>query len=301
MLASISRNSFKQYDTYFRKWYHFCIQNSLSMYEAPIPKVIEFLTTIFHSGGQYGSLNSCKSALALILGFTISEDDRIQRFFKGVFRLRPPAPKYDVTWDTNQVLDSLSSWYPNDEISLEQLCKKCCTLLALVTAHRVQTLSMINIKNIEILPTQIIIKIPELIKTSRIASKQPVLRIPFFEQKPEICPAKTLASYLNRTAAIRKSQRLFISFKKPHNPVTTQTLSRWIKAALKEGGIDVSIFSAHSTRHASTSRALRQGVSIDQIRQTAGWSNNSTTFARFYNRNIVSTDGGELARAVLNR
>lgn len=300
MLASISRSSLKQYDTYFRKWYDFCSQNCINMYEAPIPRVIEFLTTIFHKGAQYGSLNSCRSALALILGSTVSEDDRIQRFFKGVFRLRPPAPKYNVTWDPSQVLQMLATWHNSEELSLERLSKKCCTLLALVTAHRVQTLSMIDIKNIETFPTQITIKIPELIKTSRIGSKQPILHLPFFEESVEICPAKTIIFYLNKTKTIRKTNKLFISFKKPHKAVTTQTLSRWIKSTLKDAGIDVSIFSAHSTRHASTSLALQQGVSIDQIRQTAGWSNNSATFARFYNRRIVNTDEGALARAVAN-
>ena len=52
-----------------------------------------------------------------------------------------------------------------------------------------------------------------------------------------------------------------------------------------KAGIDTSIFSAHSVRGASTSRALRQGVPIDVIFRQAGWRT-TNTFGRFYNREV---------------
>lgn len=172
----------------------------------------------------------------------------------------------------------------------------------MITAHRVQTLSKIKIQNIETLPSQIIIKIPDFIKTSRLGCPQPVLYIPFFEDKPAICPAKTLISYINKTSHLRQSDSdtLFVSFRKPHSQISIQTLSRWIKSALKDSGIDVNIFSAHSTRHASTSQAHKQGINIDLIRKTAGWSGASNTFSKFYHRTIVNYDHTSLARAIIN-
>lgn len=301
MLSSIAPNSMKQYNVYFKKWYIFCKNNSVNIFHPSIPNILDFLSELYCNGGQYGSLNSCRSALSLLLGPNIVSDNRIERFFKGVFRLRPPKPKYDVTWDTGLVLDFLKTQYPNEDITLEQLSKKCSTLIALATAHRVQTLSKITINNVNILETQIIIKIPDLIKTSRIGSNQPLLILPFFREKPEICPANALTCYINKTAPLRKSDSLFIGFKKPHNPVTSQTLSRWIKGTLSKSGVDVSIFSAHSTRHAATSRAHACGVNIDLIRKTAGWSNSSSTFAKFYNRTIINTDELALANAIINQ
>lgn len=280
MLASLSTNSIKQYDVCLRKWWNFCRNKSINVYTTSVPSVIDFLTQLYDQGSQYGTLNSCRSALSLILGPTISNDDRLQRFFKGVFRLRPPQPKYNVTWDTNCVLDRVTEWYwyPNIELSLDLLSNKTVTLLALITAHRVQTLSKINIKNIQMTPGCILIKIPDILKTTKIGSKQPILYLPFFTENPSICPAETLLCYLNRTAPLRKSDSLFVAIKKPHKPVGTQTLSRWIKRTLSDCGIDVTVFSAHSTRHAATSRARSRGVSIDTIRNTAGWSGNSNTF-----------------------
>lgn len=92
MLSSLSDNSIKQYDTSLRKWYRFCHNNNIDVFEASIPQIMYFLTEIYNLGSQYATLNSCRSALSIILGREIENDDRI-RFF----RLRPPLPKYNVT------------------------------------------------------------------------------------------------------------------------------------------------------------------------------------------------------------
>lgn len=108
-------------------------------------------------------------------------------------------------------------------------------------------------------------------------------------------------SYIERTSSLRISNELFIATRKPYKPVGTQTLSRWIKYTLSECGVDTGIFSAHSTRHAASSHAHSLGVSVDTIRKTAGWSKNSTAFARFYQRTIVdSNDEIALSESVIN-
>ncbi|XP_039764889.1 uncharacterized protein LOC120637233 [Pararge aegeria] len=300
MLASLAESSIKQYDVSIKKWFVHCTRYSINMFEASVPEVLNFLTSLFNGGSQYGTLNSCRAALSLILDSNITRDNRIERFFKGVFRLRPPLPRYNVTWDTSRVLDYLAKNYPNESLSLKKLSYKCVTLLALTTTHRVQTLSKIIVNNIEISSSKIIIKIPDLIKSSRPGSNQPALDLPFFPEKPAVCPAHTLISYLSKTAALRSQDYLFISFKKPFKIVSTQTLSRWIKTTLRDAGIDVSIFSAHSTRHASTSKAYSSGISIELIRKTAGWSQNSNTFWKYYNKGTISNqECNSLARAII--
>ena len=60
------------------------------------------------------------------------------------------------------------------------------------------------------------------------------------------------------------------------------------------------MFSAYSTRHASTSAPKRNGVNIDLIRKTAGWTSSSQTFANFYDCRLQE-DRGKFAKAVLKR
>ena len=120
----------------------------------------------------------------------------------------------------------LSCLGSNFDISLENLSGKLATLLALVTAHRMQILSLINVSNIKISKERIEIKIPSLIKTSKPGRVQPNLILPFYKNK-NICAATALLDYLERTELIRnREQKLFISCKKPYKFVGSQTLSR---------------------------------------------------------------------------
>ena len=162
-----------------------------------------------------------------------------------------------------------------------------------------QTLALIEINEIKNCEKKIEIKISAPIKTSKPGRCQPLLVLPFFENA-DICVAQALIDYVERTKVMRKKEvKLFISFKKPHKPVGSQTLSRWIKHVLDGSGIDTAQFSAYSTRHASTSTAKSMGVSIDLIRSTAGWTKDSSTFTKFYDLKIID-DKETFAKAVIS-
>ena len=72
---------------------------------------------------------------------------------------------------------------------------------------------------------------------------------------------------------------------KPHKPVSPCTIARWLKEVLKLSGIDVSVFTAYSTRSASASAAADSGVTTNDILKAADWSTESV-FRRFYYRPI---------------
>nr|CAI5853777.1 unnamed protein product [Callosobruchus analis] len=154
--------------------------------------------------------------------------------------------------------------------------------------QRVQTLASIDVGNLHILPDRLDIHITKQLKTTHTGRNQTTLVIPFFTEDADICPAKYVLSYLEEIKTIRGNiQNLFVTFKKPHHPASTQTISRWLKATLKLSGVDVNLFGAHSTRHASTSSAARKGVHYDNIRLAAGWTEKSKMFAIFYNKPLT--------------
>ena len=299
-LSSLTNSSLKQYETCLKKWWSFCKERKISPFDNSVENVLTFLTLIHDQGAAYSSINCYRSAIALIIGPEIGQDNRVKRFFQGLSKLRPPKPKYDSTWDPKIVLEHFSSEDENDKLSLKDLSIKLITLLALITAHRMQTFSLINIDNIENKNSGIEIKIPDRIKTSGINRKQPVLILPTYNNNKKICVASALNCYLNKTEKIRENKKsLFISLKAPFKAVTAQTLSRWVKLGLKKCDIDTNIFTAHSTRHVSTSAAKRNGIDIDTLRKTAGWTENSNTFIKFYNLRL-SSDQAAFAKAIYN-
>ena len=110
------------------------------------------------------------------------------------------------------------------------------------------------------------------------------------DQDARICPFVHLKEYIDRTNSLRQNaSQLFISYVKPHKPVTSNTLARWMLDALKQSSIDVDKFKVHSMRGASTSKAVNMGVSISDIISTADWAN-IRTFEKFYHRPLESED-----------
>lgn len=302
MIKSLSNNTIRQYNVSLKRWHSFCWANKTDYLNSSVTLILKFLTDEFHKGASYGTLNSFRSALKLILPNL--ENDHISRFLRGVFKIKPNFPKYNTTWNPNLVLDHLSKLYPNENLSIKEISKKIVTLLALSTGQRMQTLSLITVKDINVTDTYVIIKINEIIKTSAPNRQNPQLIIPFFNNKKSICPATTLISYMERTKPLRinsNNDKLIQTYKNPVHNCTSQSISRWIKETLKDSGVDVHIFSAYSTRHASTSAAHRSGVSIDVIRKTAGWTGNSMCFANFYNQPlVVSAEDKSFAEGVYN-
>ena len=79
----------------------------------------------------------------------------------------------------------------------------------------------------------------------------------------------------------KDSSHLFVAIVKPHKPIAPCTITHWLKEILKMSGIDISTFTAHSTRGASTSAAADSGITTSDILKAADWSTESV-FRKFY-------------------
>ncbi|XP_074102142.1 uncharacterized protein LOC141529496 [Cotesia typhae] len=297
-LASLADSTLKNYNGTLRLWWKWNDQINRNPYEVSVGKILRFLTERFGDGIGHSAMNSARAALSLISSEDVTNNSLISRFIKGSSKIRPGGPKYESTWNVDPVLAKLETWTPIEELSLKKLTEKLVVLLALGTAHHCQTLALIKISNITASESEIEIRIPEKIKTSRPGAPQPVLRLPFFPTKAVLCIARTLSQYVTVTKVLRGNiDSLFISLNKPHSAVKSETIARWIRTALVSLGVDKR-FTAHSTRHASTSRAHEKGVSIEEIKKVAGWSKNSKVFADFYHQPIIIRDN-KFAETVL--
>lgn len=287
-IKSISQSTIKQYNSCFKYWWDYCALKNVPYFLAKPPEVIAFFQYLMdnNKGWKFGTFNSCQAALALILPEATSNDIRLRRYFKGILKCRPKTFRYNVTWDPKVVLDYLAAFCPNEELDFLMLNKKLSTLLTLITGQRLQTLSLIKVDNIIINHHGVQIFIDDTIKTTHTRIEQPVLNIPFFGESPSLCVASLLLKYLERSAQYRSGdsngQYLFISSRLPYQRASKQTLARWIKETMSNAGINTNIFTPHSTRHASTSKARRAGISVDVIRKTAGWSKSSQTLQKQY-------------------
>ena len=127
----------------------------------------------------------------------------------------------------------------------------------------------------------------------------------FFASFPpdrRLCFCTYLKVYIERTKASCPTKSgfknpLFLSYIKPHGPVTSTTLSRWVKSTLAQAGIETTKFKAHSSRSASSSAAHEAGVALPDIMEAADWSTVSI-FTKFYHKPVCKIS---FANAVLGQ
>ena len=121
-----------------------------------------------------------------------------------------------------------------------------------------------------------------------------------FPGDSRLCVIKNLRQYETTTSQYRRKepgcpQPLFLSYIRPHGPVTSQRISHWLKEIMGNAGVNTAVFKAYSVRGASSIAASEKGVLMEDILRIADWSTDST-FRRFYYR---PTQGNRYAQAVL--
>lgn len=292
-MASWSKSTSVQYEHHIRDFETFCLSRGVRDFLCvPVAVPIEYLTSLFKQGKSYSTINSARSALSQYVqlsaetGCDFGKHPLTSKFMKGVFKLRPPTAKYNSTWDVSVVLDKLRL-VNNVSCTLKDLSYKCVMLLALSTGQRVQSLGELFLSKLVSDSSKIVFCIDSVLKTSKPGVHHSVTVCKFIEDD-RICPFTCLNAYLDRTKTIRgKNEKVFISFQKPHHPVSAQSLSRWIVHTLRDCNIN-SCFTAHSTRSASSSKAALS-VSVDSVLRSVGWRSEST-FAVFYNKQIRHDD-----------
>ena len=115
----------------------------------------------------------------------------------------------------------------------------------------------------------IVFVIPDMTKTSRPGKTASQIILSKYGQDKRLCGVSCLVTFEYCT-----SSKLFLGLQKPYKAVGSRTLSCLLKSTLRLSGIRIDIFSGHSTRAASSSKAKLAGLSVDSILECVGWQMN---------------------------
>ena len=161
------------------------------------------------------------------------------------------------------------------------------TFLAILSSNRASELTYLDIRHIVFMENSVIFHFSKLTKTWEKGKRLPSVELKGFENA-QLCVIRCLKQYLLITNSFRseKATQLLISYIRTHNPVSVDTVSRWPKEFLRLSGIETSIFTGHSTRTASASKAKKLGLSLPEISKRGQWTK-KTIFETFYNKPIM--------------
>ena len=160
---------------------------------------------MFDGGAQYRTVNFARSAISKLHngydGLPAGQHPIVKQAVKAVFRLRPPLPKYKTTFNIKPVLTYVKQVLGNNNyLTLRLLSFKCLFLLSFSSISRVSTMARLGTQ-VEEHVEHIIVPILSLEKQARASNPARVrgfLRIPRFLEDLSLCPATTLAAYLEK-------------------------------------------------------------------------------------------------------
>ena len=299
MLSSWREKSSKAYESQFQKWASWCSARSINPISCPIGDVVNFLAEMFSEGYQYRSLNAYRSAISSVHdrvdGYDVGQHPLVSRLLKGVFHQRPPRPRYTHTWDVGMVTAYIRA-SGDKSLSLQDLAHKLAMLMALTRPSRSADLAKLDLQFRSYSVDGVTFQPNTLSKQSRQQKHGTEFFFPCYPTEDLLCPVLALKEYESRTRQLRGSHTtLFLSVSKPHKPVSSSTIARWLKVLLGKAGVNTEIFKAHSTRSASTSAAAAAGVTTVDIPKAADWSSEAV-FQKFYHKPSAS---GQFGLAVL--
>ena len=284
----------KKYSSTWSRWQKFCFDKGISSTQTKICNVLEFLTDLYSNGCHYSGLCAARSALTSLVhiedGPSVTAHPLINRFLKGIFNMHPPKPRYVEIWDVDKVLAFFNTKDHNDKLSFKELCTKTVTLLMILGANRKNAFSTFSIDDIKTDESKCIICPTKVMKHSRPGLKPEPMIFHRYQLNKKLCIVSCIEHYLfQRKKLVPVDNKAFIvTYGKPHKPASADTISRWIKDTLKDAGINVDVFTSHSCRSASTSKALSVGVPLHEILKRANWSQ-AETFRKHYQRTILPT------------
>ncbi|XP_069798950.1 uncharacterized protein [Dendropsophus ebraccatus] len=310
-------------DIYFRTWRTFLrfVGHPINVLEPPnIPLVLDFLQEGLNKHLRPGTIKVQISALSVLYDFKLAEHPWVKRFVNAAVRLHPSVRNKLPPWDLNLVLSGLTTtpFEPIAEIHIKFLSWKVAFLLAITSARRVG-----EIRAFSITQPYMVIR-DDRITLSTDPAFLPKVVSEFHRSQEVILPSfcvdasndreasfhcldvrRAIMHYLEVTKEWRIDNNILIAFqgKNRGRAASSQTISRWIRQAIKEcyrssnKELPTSI-TAHSTRAVSTSWAERAAVSIEEICRAATWSS-PHTFFRHYRLQLSPSEDLSFGRRVL--
>ena len=274
----------------YRYYVQFCRKHKLDPLVPDPVNLINFLTFCYEiKHSEYRTLNCYRSAVSSTLandpktGLPVGQDPLVSRFFRGVHRLRPPKVKLFPSWSVSTVLKYLKTLGDSKSLSLDVLLIKTCFLVSLVCCKRPSCLR--NMKKVpgywELSMAGFRCQTLGIGKTELHHISPPIVIEPFLED-PQLCPVYHLVRLKKSLDKIRPKDvtDFWLSSRKPHKPVSTQTLCKWLKKVVIDSGSLSG--SARDVRSVGSSTAAQAGLDIGRILQAGDWRRLSTFQSHYF-------------------
>ena len=192
------------YGYIFAKFRSFCEKLSVDPFTCPPSVIVKYLRQLSEAGAEYSTVNVHRSSIskfhAGFAGKPVGEHPLISQAVKAVFRLKPPLPKYQSTFDIVPVLAYMRTLNTHT-ISLQLLTYKALFLTVYSNICRVSSMARLGPSLTEHRDS-VVLHLVDLEKQARHGRVRGFFQIPKFDEDPQLCPVVTLVAYFNKVYMI---------------------------------------------------------------------------------------------------
>ena len=225
------------YSSAWNKWTSWCSEKQIDPFRCLIKYILNYLAGMFEAKYEYSTICFHRSAISAfhdkVEGLSVGDHPQVSALIAGVFNKRPPQPRYCFIWDVQKVIDYIkSNLAANSELTDKLLTLKLTMLLALTSASRVLGLQHLDTNFMALSDDSVVFNYGQLHKGWRKGKPPPSVTFVAYPHDRDICILTTLKAYLERTKPWRVNDnysQLLLSFIKPHKPISSDTIARWLK------------------------------------------------------------------------
>ena len=196
----LASGSASGYGYSFKKFRPFCEQLQADPLTCSPAVVVKYIRHLYEAGKKYSTVNYHRSVVSKfhvgVQGLPMGEHPLVSQAVKSVFRLRPPLPQYQSTFDIVPVLSYVQS-LPTTSISFKLLSLKTLFLTIYSSISRVSSAARLG-PSLEETRDSAILKLISLEKQAREGRVRGFLQIPRFPEDPELCPVRALTTYFTK-------------------------------------------------------------------------------------------------------
>ena len=156
------------------------------------------------------------------------------------------------------------------DLTLKEISFKLSMLYLVSGRQQMQTIYLIIFKKIKYVGEQVFVPIMQKIKQSKPGNYIYPLSFKNYLKDTKLCVVAHLKRYIELTQDFKSCDKLFISYTKPHQAMSNDTISRSCKTVMELSGIDIKKYSTHSTKSATSSKPKSMGASLKSIIKYAG-------------------------------
>ncbi|XP_071846033.1 uncharacterized protein [Apostichopus japonicus] len=306
MAASARRPSTNHtYNSRLARFFEWCSHLQIRPDTTSPSQLADFFMLLFEEGKQPNTIRNYRSAIGTIHsgfpdGSAVGTCPELSALLKCMANRRPIRRKLPPAWSINGVPHHLacSPFEPMGSSLLRDFTIKTLFLVAAASARRRSCLHALSTAQGHIrFDSRGVRLVPDprfLTKNQTLAFIPGDIFLPKLSLASDTAEAKlwclvrALKWYLHRTKDLRFSQALFILPTSPHSAASKETISRWLVQAIRLHAETDQPIRAHDIRGLAASKALFQGVPVDDILRAASWKTPSTFVASYLTDTVAS-------------